>query len=712
MRSRRISAGLASLLLGAMLIVCSCVVGSTFGAGQALAACELHANGNAIKHVVHIQLDNLHLGRDEPTVPSDLELMPRLREFFRADGTIGGNHQASLPAQAAPDTLTVLTGLLGDRTGIATGDSYGAFQSDGSVAFASAFAYWSAIGSDGEPLMLADTGRMLPAPWVPFTEAGCDVGVFATSGLALQDITPAVANIFDASDADMMARDPGSAKAMLLGIAIHCARGSPLCSNADARPDLLPDEPGGYAGFSALYGNRHVQPAISPKGPVMDLDGEVITNAAGQPGFPDAPPTATQSLGYAAAMLQAGVPVVYVSIGDAHRSAGRGRADGPGEAGHAAKLAADDAAFAAFIGRLAAIGMTKRNTLFIIFSTGNDRFIGGPPLSATCDGVHVSCGYGPDGAIDAAVDRLLATERRNVTAFDIGTGHTPPFYISGNPEPADPIVRTLEQDVSKLTAQNPLTGKTDRLTAMIADRAAMRLMHMITASPARSPSFVMFGDPDYRFRAAASQADCAAPPACVAVDSDAVWVHGDIRQMTGGSWFGMAGPGVAPLGQADIVSGHADLRPTMFALLGLNDSYAHDGVVLADIIDANALPPGLAQSRQTYAALARAYRDVNGALGPLGRAALALSTQAIRGGDGAYQRYLDAIDAITIQRDAVGQQMKTLLDAAAFAGRPIDPAQAAALIGRAEMLIDKTEDLAGRGMGPADRPWKAASDAH
>jgi hypothetical protein len=712
MRSRRISVGLASLLLGAMFVACSCVVGNAFGAGQALAACELHANGNAIKRVVHIQLDNLHIDRDEPNVPSDLELMPHLREFFVADGTIGGNHQASLPAQPAPEIFTVLTGLLGDRTGIAVGDSYGSFQSDGSVAFASAFAYWTAIGGDGKPLMLADTGKMLPAPWVPFTRAGCDVGVFATVGLALQRPDLEVANVLGASDAGTTARDPGLAEAALFGIAIHCTRGSPRCSSAHARPDLLPDEPGGYLGFNALFGNRDVQPSVSPEGPVADLDGEVIANGAGQPGFPDAPPTATQSLGYAAAMLQAGVPVIYVSIGDAHRTSRRARAYGPGESDHVARLAADDAAFATFIGRLAAIGITKRDTLFIVVSTGNDHFIGGPPLSADCDGLHAPCGYGPTGAIDAAIDRLLATERRNVTTFDIQPGHTPPFYIRGNPQPADPLVRILEQDVSKLTALNPLTGKTDRLAAMVADRAELRLMHMITASPARSPNFMMFGDSGYRFRAAASQADCAAPPACAAADPDAAWARGDVQQMTGGSWFGMAGPGVASLGQTDILSDHADLRPTMLALLGLSDSYAHDGVVLAATIDDNALPPGLAQSREAYGALARAFRDVNAPLGPLGRAGLALSTQAIKGTDSPYQRYLDAIDVITTQRDAVGQQMRTLLDDAAFARRPIDPARATALSGRAKMLINQVEDLASRSMGPADRPWKAASDVH
>ncbi len=33
------------------------------------------------------------------------------------------------------------------------------FRGDGSVGFASAFAYWTAVSADGKPLMLADTGK-------------------------------------------------------------------------------------------------------------------------------------------------------------------------------------------------------------------------------------------------------------------------------------------------------------------------------------------------------------------------------------------------------------------------------------------------------------------------------------------------------------------------------------------------------------------------
>ncbi|WP_342723445.1 hypothetical protein AAFG07_30445 [Bradyrhizobium sp. B097] len=715
MRSSRIRAGLTPLLLGALFLALDCIVTCSTGAGQALAACELRSRGGVIKRVVQIELDNVHLRRDNPNVPSDLEQMPHLRDFITRGGIIGSNHQTSPLAETATDTLTILTGLHGDRMGVPIGDNSAAFRSDGSVGYASAFAYWTTNSSDGKPLMLADTGKTVPAPWVPFTSAGCDVGAFATTGLTLQEIGPEVAATLGASDVRAAGGDPLKARADLLGIAIHCARGSALCSNTNARPDLLPDEPGGYVGFSALFGNRNVQPAISPDGPVKDLGGDVIDDDAGHPGFPGASETtAAQSLGYAAAMLEAGVPVVYVGIGNAHRPApARRRALGPGERDHVARLAADDAAFKAFIDRLAASGISTRNTLFVVVPTGNDRFVGGPPSPPACDGLAVPCSYGPTGAIGIAIDRLLATERRNVTAFDVQAGNTPPFYIRGNPLSTDPLTRTLAQDVGKLGVVNPITGKGDRLTSMVADRAQMQLMHMVTASPARTPHVLMFADPDYVIRTAASRADCAQPPACIAVNPDTAWVRGDIAQILGGSWFGMAGPGIAHRGETpDILSHHADLRPTLLALLGLTDRYIHDGVVLVDALEANALPAELANDRETYMDLARAAKTINDPLGQLGRNGLALATQAIKGGDVGYQRYLDTIGAITVRRGGLTREINTQLDGAAFGHRPINPSYARALIGRAEALVNEVEDLAGSSLAPADRPWKAASDAH
>src|SRR5262249_50264997 len=152
---------------------------------------------------------------------------------------------------------------------------------------------------------------------------------------------------------------------------------------------------GGYTGFNALYGNFHVQPVISPSGPVKDLDGNVIQTAQGNVGFPNTfNPLATPSLGYAATMLEAGVPVIYVSVSDAHDAhSGPPRAYGPGEAPYVARLASYDAAFGKFFARLAANGINKSNTLFVVTADENDHFAGGPPTPSNCDGLTTPCTY-------------------------------------------------------------------------------------------------------------------------------------------------------------------------------------------------------------------------------------------------------------------------------------------------------------------------------
>ena len=46
--------------------------------------------GNGIKHVVQLTFDNVHFFRDNPNVPSDLEMMPNLLHFFENNGTFLG----------------------------------------------------------------------------------------------------------------------------------------------------------------------------------------------------------------------------------------------------------------------------------------------------------------------------------------------------------------------------------------------------------------------------------------------------------------------------------------------------------------------------------------------------------------------------------------------------------------------------------------------
>ena len=121
--------------------------------------------------------------------------------------------------------------------------------------------------ADGLPQMVDRRGKTHPAPWVPFTRAGCDVGAFSIANIEFENVTSDINNVFGpgSDEAKEAQANPVKAMADFEGIVVHCAQKSPLCAKYGAK-DILPDEPGGYMGFKALYGNANVQPQISPSG--------------------------------------------------------------------------------------------------------------------------------------------------------------------------------------------------------------------------------------------------------------------------------------------------------------------------------------------------------------------------------------------------------------------------------------------------------------
>ncbi len=368
----------------------------------ATAGCAL---GNGVQHVIEIFFDNVHYNRDNPDVPSDMEQLPALLNFIEDYGTLNSNEHTPLIAHTADDSLTDYTGLYGDRQGMGLANDYDTYNpGNSSVDSAESFAYWTdpvddttsppTPGHDTDPSMVysatspaqpvpnanGQSGNSeTPAPWVPFTRAGCDVGAVASANMELENGSPDIADAFGPNSPEQAqyAADPNYYKDQetndYIGLAVHCARGqeAAVCANAQAVkygqttpsptavPDLLPTEPGGYRGYTALFGHKYIQPVVGPADvndgstttrtlprapsttflpkpangtdsfPVMDsagnltdlfgneMDGE-YSDAPG-PGFPGyGPITAAQSLAYTADLQQAGVPVTYTYISDLH----------------------------------------------------------------------------------------------------------------------------------------------------------------------------------------------------------------------------------------------------------------------------------------------------------------------------------------------------------------------------------------------------------
>jgi hypothetical protein len=401
-------------------------------------------------------------------------------------------------------------------------------------------------------------------------------------------------------------------------------------------------------------------------------------------------------------MQEAGIPVTFGYISDAHDDHGvsgeKHISYGPGEAGYVAQLKAYDEAFAKFFDRLAQDGITKDNTLFMFTVDEGDHFVGSEATPSGCDGVNVPCTYSTVSEINGNIAGLMATQQGITTPFTVHADMSPTIYITGNPSRNDAVTRDFGRALGKLTAVNPITGNTDNLTVELADPVGMKALHMITADPQRTPTLTMFANPNYFFFAGAP--NCNSP--CVFIPPRSnftfAWNHGSIDPEIAATFLGMVGPGVRNLGDDATWADHTDTRATMLSLLGLGDTYVHDGRVLIDQLYQWAVPPTLRISRGTLRQLGEVYKQLNATFGSFSMDLLTASTRAIKSGssagDGTYTAIEGQISSLTSQRDDLASQIRAALDGAAFGGTPLDEQQAEGWIAQAQGLINQAAALA------------------
>jgi hypothetical protein len=758
--------------------------------------------GNGVKHVIEITFDNVHFFRDNPNVPSDLEMMSSLLHFIEGNGTLASNNHTPLIAHTADDLLTTFTGLYGDRAGMPVSNSYQAYNADGTTDSAGSFAYWTdpIFDTAAHPNAGHDTGPSLvyaasppataspaeqpssttPAPWVPFTRAGCDVGDVATVNQELENTSVDIPKVFGASSPEeqQLTADPDSFKdaetADYVGIAVHCAKGNAFCSTAQgvkfgqttasptAVTDSLPDEPRGYTGYQGLFGHRYVAPQLGAGTPSLTRGAYQVTNAAGNlvdlngnqingaflsnhPGFPGfGPVNASQTLAYLADMQESGVPVTNGYIADIHGNEhipglaacnGAPAALGSGSPCYVAQAQYYNQAFSTFLSRLAADGITAKNSLFIVSADEGDHEAGAnvgraiQPTPANCDGATVSgdtvtpdvpCTYpaGSFGELGGNITGLLAAQKADTTPFSLENDTAPEFYVTGQPTADAPQVRTLERDVAGLTAANPYTGTTQPIANYLADPTEEGILHMVNADPARTPTFAMFAKPDYFLQAQPLPASCQG--ALVCQQTGFAWDHGDYAAEIDTNWLGIAGPGVAHLGldgspadagpsSAGPDSGQVtvpgsgttgtwidltDLRPTLMYLTGLRDDYEHDGRVITQLLT----HVGGALRSPAVTALGACYKQLNSSVGQFGTATLQAATAAIESstpGDHAYLHTDRALSALERARDSLAGTIKAELEAAAFHDATVHGAQAQTIACRA--LIASAQHLTAGG---------------
>jgi hypothetical protein len=473
-------------------------VANTGSAATSNASCHL---ANGIKHVVILQFDNVHNERDNPSVPSDLEQIPALRNFLVDNGTLLTNDHTVLISHTSDGITSTETGLYPDREGVTVGNSYQYFDPSydassgsnvGGSGYTSSFKYWTdpvaapnpkyddpgdttynndttAPGTTGTPNASNGTTNT-PAPWAPYTAAGCDFAGIGSANMEFENDTTDISNVYGANSTQAafgnwsystaykqkFTAGANLGAADFEGLAIHCSQAESqpgkLCSPANGgAPDDLPDEPGGYNGYNALFGAVNVNPVLTgesdqalaagyvPNGdtapptgnwaapPVYDVFAPNATNSgphavavhnidasvtpppsaympgstptteiqdetgnAGFPGFNGM--EANNALGYTAAAQEAGVPVTYTYLSDVHDDQYQqngGNAYGPGQAGYEAQLKEYNAAFTAFFHRLANDDINKSNTLFLVTVDEGDHFAGSAPTNPGCNGTPV-----------------------------------------------------------------------------------------------------------------------------------------------------------------------------------------------------------------------------------------------------------------------------------------------------------------------------------
>jgi hypothetical protein len=790
--------------------------------------CQL---ANGVSHVFYLGFDNFHLRRDNSnstanngdnnyntdlSIPSDLEQVPNLYNFLRgttnagtgtdtsnyADGrnttytdsttypggTILGNDHTPLISHTSDDFTSSYTGVYGDRNGVAASqNSIAAYTGNPAspVASASGFDYWTdPLGISGDntnTFITQGSGGAVnaPAPWVPFTRAGCDVGGVATTGFVLE-------NSNSAKNASTPNGIQGGATAQVTyttadeGISVHCANsgttGQPggICGDAEtdpnvaAVPDNLPSEPGGYSNYYAMYGHRFVAPAVNDRLNSVTTGGSTTLNLLRSPATSSFPSFNSEdgnyTLGYTLAMQKAGIPITFGYLSDAHdchyqypispdynfgtnpagesssqtcdyyNSSGMSAAGtwsfGSGEQAYVNYLANLNTDFGLFFQQAKAAGYTTANTEFVFYSDENDHVSESTPINSTCDGVTTACAYnhssdqptpvaGQTGELAVNVNSLLPTSEQNTSTgqpYFVLADSAPDFYLETAGSAAAPAqnstaARNFERALGGVTYTDPFTGNAENLVNYMADQNELSALHMITADPLRSPSLVAFAPgQDY-----VSTSNCSGGQA-VCSNSNFNYVHGDFAPETVTNWAGVAGPGVANLGTTKVWTDHPDLRPTLLALLGLQDDYQGDGRVITQILNPGVVNAAMTTSTGTQLGTllkelnAPVYQSSEGANDGFGTATLVADTEALESNatnDSTYSTVESDIATITGERNQVVGDIEARL-ASAQSGTPIDPSAAATDESNGQCLLTYANALKAYAANPATAPAPTA----
>ena len=389
--------------------------------------------------------------------------MPHLLNFISSNGTLLTNDHTVLISHTATGILSSLTGVYPDRMGQPVSNSFRYFNPSGTSRTGVAFAYWTAPifdpagppfppagQTDLTPEMINENGKIAPAPWVPYTRAGCDFGAVATANTILENTgrstsrrcsVPARRRPPRSQRTRPRPSPTSSASASTARRAPRSARRPPT-----GRPTCCPTSRAATPASTGLFGAKYVDPAIGFSTPT-DLNGNTIQDATGHVGFPGFDGMeATVSLSWVAQMQEAGVPVTYAYISDAHDGHGTSGnihfAYGPGEAGYRQQLKRLRQGV-----REVLRPPRRRRDQEEQHALRLHRRRGRPlrrrsrrrPPAATASRPRAPT---PASARSTAnLRRMIRTQFGDTTAFTVHSDDAPNVYVNGNPAGPTPAVR-------------------------------------------------------------------------------------------------------------------------------------------------------------------------------------------------------------------------------------------------------------------------------
>ena len=148
----------------------------------------------------------------------------------------------------------------------------------------------------------------------------------------------------------------------------------------------------------------------------------------------------------------------------------------------------------------------------------------------------------------------------------------------------------------------------------------------------------------------------------------------------------MAGPGVRNGGQDDNTwTDHVDVVPTVNAILGLTPDYSPDGRVITE-----ALTPSVAQGGNgaSFQELGSMFKQLDAPYGDFNHSLIVASTRGIKADDTTYLSVEQQIQQLANQRDALVDQIKSVLDGSSNGHREQLIQQGADLLAQAAALAN------------------------